>query len=126
MRYLKNGQVMYVSQKWPTYPLVFDVALGSRGATIASARIETRESAVVASDINDINDEFQRLDGNDDGVISRREWVGTRAGINQRDANRDGVLTRREMGLDEPAAVAPRGSMTSSLSVEPSNGRIPA
>jgi len=112
VRYLKNGQVMYVSQKRPTYPLVADVALGSRGATIESARIETRESAVVASDINDINDindEFQRLDRNDDGLISRREWVGTRAGFNQRDANRDGVLTRREMGLDEPAAVGTAG-----------------
>jgi PA-IL-like protein/EF hand domain-containing protein len=106
VRYLKNGQVMHVSQKWPTYPLVFDVALGSRGATIANARIETRESAVATSDIND---EFRRLDRNDDGLISRREWLGTRGIFNQRDANRDGLLTRREMGLDEPAAVGTAG-----------------
>ena len=106
VRYLKNGQVMHVSQKLPTYPLVFDVELGSLGATIADARIETRESAVATSGSDD---EFQRLDRNDDGVISRREWVGTVRGFNQRDANRDGLLTRREMGLDEPAAVGTAG-----------------
>jgi PA-IL-like protein/EF hand len=106
VRYLKNGQMMHVSQKWPTYPLVFDVALGSVGATIANARIETRDSAVATSDFTD---EFRRLDRNNDGLISRREWVGTRGRFNQHDANGDGVLTRREIGLDEPAAVGTAG-----------------
>jgi len=106
VRYLKNGQVMHVSQKWPAYPLVFDVALGSLGATIASARMETRESVVASSGISDA---FGRLDRNGDGVVSRREWGGTPGSFNQRDANRDGLLTRREIGLDEPAAVGTSG-----------------
>jgi hypothetical protein len=106
VRYLKNGQLMHASQKSPTYPLVFDVALGSLGATVASAQIETRGSVVAASGIDD---RFPRLDRNDDGVISPREWVGTRGGFNQRDANRDGLLTRRERGVDEPAAVGTTG-----------------
>ena len=107
VRYLKNGQVMHMSQKWPAYPLVFDVALGSVGATIAGARMETRESVVGTSGLSDA---FERLDRNGDGVVSRREWVGTRASFNQRDANRDGLLTRREIDLDEPAAVGTSGS----------------
>ena len=78
VRYLKNGQVMHVSQKWPTYPLVFDVALGSLGATIANARIETRESAVATSTSTMSSG---GLDRNNDGLISRREWVGTRGQI---------------------------------------------
>jgi hypothetical protein len=106
LRYLKNGQVMHVSQKLPAYPLVFAVELGSLGATIANAWIETREGAVATSGFND---EFRGLDRNEDGLISRREWVGTRGRFNQRDANRDGVLTRRELGLDEPAAVGTAG-----------------
>lgn len=68
LRFLKNGQVMHVSQKRPTYPLVFAVELGSLGATIANAQIETTESAVATSDFND---EFRGLDRNNDGLIVR-------------------------------------------------------
>ena len=39
---------------------------------------------------------FNRLDRNDDGVIERREWQGSRGEFNALDANRDGVLSTRE------------------------------
>jgi hypothetical protein len=96
VRYLKNGQVMYVSQRRPQYPLVLDVSLGSMGASIQNARISTRGNDLASFMPQD---EFDRLDRNYDGVVSRREWNGTRGAFNQRDLNRDGVLTPDELGV---------------------------
>ena len=39
---------------------------------------------------------FDRLDVNDDGVISRSEWRGDRATFDRLDRNDDGVISRRE------------------------------
>lgn len=39
---------------------------------------------------------FDRLDRNDDGVISREEWDGDRATFDRLDRNDDGVISRRE------------------------------
>jgi hypothetical protein len=44
VRYLKNGQLLHVSQRRAAYPLVLDVALGSIGSTIRNARIDSRAS----------------------------------------------------------------------------------
>ena len=42
------------------------------------------------------NQQFNSLDYNRSGTISRDEWIWSRASFDQRDANRDGMLSRRE------------------------------
>jgi hypothetical protein len=108
VRYLKDGRVMHVSDARPRYPLAFEVALRSVGATIADARIEGSDGRTLtefgdrANDGRFANDDqFNRLDANGDGRISRREWSGTRATFRQRDVNQDGQITRREMDRDQ-------------------------
>ena len=44
-------------------------------------------------------DRFDRLDKNDDGVISASEWDGDRATFERLDRNDDRVISRREFGL---------------------------
>jgi hypothetical protein len=98
IRYIRNGEVMYTSQKRPVYPLAFDVAFGSAGASLAGARIDTRDRAVATAGLED---QFLRLDRNDDGLVSRPEWGRFRGGFNQRDSNRDGLISRLEYGLND-------------------------
>jgi hypothetical protein len=98
VRYVKNGDVFKVSQRRPAYPLVVDVALGSVGATIANARIGADAGRVARLDTQN---EFSGLDRNGDGLITRREWAGTRRAFNERDVDRDGLLTPDELGVDE-------------------------
>jgi len=99
VRYVKNGDVIKVSQRRPTYPLVFEVALGSVGATVADARIGTSTTAQAGFDSQNDSSEFSGLDRNGDGLITRREWVGTRRAFDQRDTDRDGLLTPDELGV---------------------------
>jgi hypothetical protein len=94
IRYMKDGAVFAVSRQRPTFPLAFDVSLGSIGSTVANARLGAGAAALAG---RTGGDELSRLDRNRDGVIQRREWAGTRRMFNQRDLNGDGVLTRREL-----------------------------
>jgi hypothetical protein len=118
VRYAKNGQVMYISQKRPAYPLVLDVALGTVGATVRNARIGTRAGDLAG--FGSRQDQVSRLDRFDDydidnnGVITRREWTGTSREFNELDLNRDGRITSREMARasrfeNEPEPVATAG-----------------
>jgi hypothetical protein len=100
VRYLRNGDLMATSRKRPAYPLAFDVGLGTLGASIANARIGTGRPADVAAPADRLDD-FQRLDRNDDGAITRREWTGNRRAFTDRDSNRDGRITRRELDAFE-------------------------
>jgi hypothetical protein len=110
VQYSKNGQLMRESSKTPQYPLVLDAALGSHGATVQRARIATDERALTAVDAR--RDRFSRLDTNDDGVVSRSEWLGAGRAFDQRDVNGDGVLTRRELiRSGEEFGVATSGEM---------------
>ncbi len=104
VRYLKDGAVIAVSKKRPTYPLALDVSLGTVGATVANARMGAGAPEVAFDDPNEFNapSEFDGLDRNGDGLISRREWAGNRRAFDDRDVNRDGLLTRRELEIDEP------------------------
>lgn len=53
---------------------------------------------------DDREDQFEYLDANGDGRISRAEWHGTRARFDALDRNRDNVLTRAEaMGTEAPS-----------------------
>ena len=107
VEYSKNGSVFYRSGRAPRYPLVFETALGTVGATVRNARIETDSPAYAddnrydnRSDDAYYGDESQRLstlDRNRDGVVTRSEWRGTRGEFNQLDINRDGVISRREL-----------------------------
>jgi len=98
VRYLKNNQVMYQSTRGPQYPLVMSVALGTVGARIQNARIQT--SAGTLSSLGTGSrfpaGRFNDLDANRNNTITRNEWPGSRADFNQLDENGDGVLTRRE------------------------------
>jgi hypothetical protein len=109
IEYSKNGQLIHVSQKIPHYPLVLDTALGSRGATIENARMETGQRLLTGDTSR--SGRFNSMDYNRDGVISRDEWEGSQRAFNQRDLNGDGVLTRRELLAGEPGAVATSGEM---------------
>ena len=55
----------------------------------------SRNEMVTAAPAN--ADEFASLDDNRNGVISPDEWHWSRRSFDQRDANRDGVLSRREL-----------------------------
>jgi len=106
VRYLRNGALMGTSRRRPTFPLAFDVGLGSVGASIANARMgrgQFDDNAALNDNVNDNvawndgQDDFQSLDRNNDGVITRPEWSGSRAAFDQRDTNRDGRITFREL-----------------------------
>lgn len=101
VRYMQNGNVIFESRRPVRYPLVFGVALGTMGSSVRNARIETNNRAFTNDNYyyepdRYARDGFTRLDRNDDGVITRREWRGTRGEFNVLDANRDGVLSTRE------------------------------
>jgi hypothetical protein len=101
VRYMQNGHVMFESRQPARYPLIFAVALGTMGASVRNARIETNNRAFTNDNYyyepdRYARDSFHRLDRNDDGVIARREWQGSRGEFYALDANRDGVLSTRE------------------------------
>jgi hypothetical protein len=97
VRYLRNGDVMATSRRRPTYPLAFDVGLGTVGASIANAAIAGSGQAADVADLDDSLNDLRRFDRNRDGVITRREWTGDRGAFDERDANGDGRITRREL-----------------------------
>ena len=112
IRYLKNGSIFHESQRSPRYPLVFAASLGTVGATIADARIETNGRSFARTDNVDNrypSDEFSELDRNGDGVVSAREWDGSRQAFNQLDLNRDGALSFREFSRDDRGVVGTTG-----------------
>jgi hypothetical protein len=64
---------------------------------------------------------FANLDINDNGRIDPREWDGTVAAFNRLDANNDNVITRAEMlgrDADEQPAVATSGQSARTVRVE--------
>jgi len=97
VRYLRNGDVMATSRRRPTLPLAFDVGLGSLGASVANARISAGGRDDTLARNRDNRDEFETLDRNNDGVITRREWTGSARAFNDRDTNGDGRITSREL-----------------------------
>jgi hypothetical protein len=109
VRYLKNGQLMHVSQRAPVYPLRLEVLLGSRNATVQNARIDTRDAGTGAVGTSGFSEAFDALDRNGDRMIRRNEWRGNRRSFNLRDVNGDGVLSRWEYLRDEPGAVGTSG-----------------
>jgi len=101
VRYMQNGNVIFESRQPARYPLVFAVALGTMGSSLSNARMDTNNRAFTSNDYyyepdRYARDSFNRIDRNDDGVIARREWQGSRGEFNALDANRDGVLSTRE------------------------------
>jgi len=112
VRYMQNGNVIFESRRPARYPLVFGVALGTMGSSLRNVRIETNNRAFTSNDYyyepdRYARDSFDRLDRNEDGVLTRREWQRSRGEFNALDANRDGVLSTREYSrLSEIGAVS--------------------
>src|SRR3990170_2987128 len=67
----------HASRKASRSPLVLNASLGTIGATIQNARIETGDARPLATALGRV-DRFENLDRNRDGVITRREWSGSR------------------------------------------------
>jgi hypothetical protein len=118
VRYMQNGHMIFESHRAPRYPLVLEAALGTIGASLRNARIETNNRAFTNDDYyyepdRYARDSFNGLDRNDDGVITRREWQRARAEFNVLDANRDGVLSPREYARlgDSGGAVGTSGQL---------------
>ena len=117
VRYLQNGNVIFESRQSARYPLVFGVALGTMGSSVRNARMETNNRAFTSDGYYNepdryTRDSFTRLDRNDDGVIARREWQGSRGEFNALDNNRDGVLSTREYArLSGGAATGTSGQL---------------
>ena len=61
VQYARNGRVLFESQRAPVYPLMLDTALGTIGASIENARIETNPRGFTEFE----DDEFTRLDADD-------------------------------------------------------------
>ena len=113
VQYLRNGRVLHESQKPPVYPLMLDTALGPIGASIENAKIDANPRSFTEFE----DDEFTRLDADDDGVVTPSEWRGSLRGFRQRDFNADGVLTRRELLLQDEGAFDEGGLATADMFV---------
>jgi hypothetical protein len=119
VQYSKNGSLLYESRRTPQYPLVFATSLGTVGATVRNARMDTDDRAFTNDPSNydrygsarDESSRLSSLDRDRDGVISRPEWRGTRQEFNQLDINRDGVISRRELSRVDDTAVGTAGQM---------------
>jgi hypothetical protein len=98
---------------------VLATSLGTVGATVRNARIETDDRAFTNNtdqydryaSTRDESSRLSSLDRNRDGVVSRAEWRGTRQEFNQLDINRDGVISRRELSRVGDTAVGTSGQM---------------
>ena len=60
VEYLKNGRVVFESRQGPRYPLVLAVALGTSGATIRNARIDTSNRAFTDNSYYNESDRYAR------------------------------------------------------------------
>src|SRR5262245_10217064 len=111
VQYLKNGSIVRESQKIPQYPLVFAAALGTVGGTIADARIETNGGRLARGENNYgyPSDAFAALDRNQDGVLTVREFDGSRRAFNSLDMNHDGALSFREFSRADNGSVGTSG-----------------
>jgi hypothetical protein len=147
VQYTKNGQILYESQRSPSYPLVFETSLGSRGARLSEARMFVGRGGLARNndrydrygnnrDLGDyrdrdgykLNDDFSRMDRNGDGVISRDEWTGSLRQFNQLDANGNSRLTPREFayGVDRNnGSLGNYGSVDRNYPIGTSGGVIP-
>ena len=54
---------------------------------------------------------YAEMDVNGDGVVTRREWTGTRRAFNTADWNRDGVLSGDEVRMDPDQPVGTSGTV---------------
>lgn len=54
-------------------------------------------------------DRFSELDGNQDKLVSRNEWLGTSSAFTQRDHDGDGFLTRKEFSSPSEATTGSSG-----------------
>ncbi len=119
--YMKNGGVVFQSRQSPRYPMVLAAALGTSGATIRNARIDTSNRAFTDDNYYNESDRyaFDRIDSNNDGVIARREWTGTRREFNALDANADGVLNVREYRRGTGGNVGGVGTSGQLITVNP-------
>ncbi len=88
-----DGNNRVTRQEWHASADAFTWLDRNRDGVLSRVEVEGNS----ADSVDTGGDAFGRLDANGDNRISPAEWRWTRSSFDQRDANRDGVLSRREM-----------------------------
>jgi len=101
VQYIRNGSIIHESARRATYPLAFMAALGTVGARVTNARIDTSGGNFVGTsgryDSSNVDaTSFADLDRNRNGVLTRAEFNGSWREFDRIDRNRDGRLSRSE------------------------------
>jgi hypothetical protein len=88
------------------------VALAALPLTVALGAIDvSAQWRVVQPRAQQQDIRYAEMDVNGDGVITRREWTGTRRAFNTADWNRDGVLSGDEVRYDADQPVGTSGTV---------------
>jgi Ca2+-binding EF-hand superfamily protein len=94
----RNDDGVLDRREWPRTESPFDGVDRNRDGAIT-----LQEFLIFAGDQGELD--FDRMDHDDDGVVSRREWHGDGATFDRLDRNHDGVITAWE--FDNTAPVVP-------------------
>ena len=106
-----NGRIERA--EWHGAPAAFDWLDTNRNGWLSRAEMTGTAAAPRAAS----NQEFNRLDFNRSGTISRDEWYWSRASFDERDLNRDGMLSRREFNTVSDTVLA--RNTASDLRIDP-------
>lgn len=109
VQYIRNGSVVHESSRRATYPLAFTAALGTVGARVTNARIDTSGRNLVGTSGRYNSSDFDAtsfvdLDRDRNGFLTRAEFNGTSSEFNRLDRNRDGQLSRNEWAQAGPTS----------------------
>jgi hypothetical protein len=86
------------------------VALAALPLTVALGAVDvSAQWRVVQPRAQQQDMRYAEMDVNGDGVVTRREWTGTRREFNAADWNRDGVLSGEEVRIDADRPVGTSG-----------------
>ena len=101
VQYIRNGSIIHESLRQATYPLAFTASLGTVGARVTNARIDTGGRNFVGTsgryDSPSFDSEsFADLDRNRNGFLTPAEFNGTSREFDRIDRNGDGRLSRSE------------------------------
>ncbi|MGE3403978.1 MAG: EF-hand domain-containing protein [Vicinamibacterales bacterium] len=88
------------------------VALAALPLTVALGAVDvSAQWRVVQPRAQQQDMRYSEMDVNGDGVVTRREWTGTRREFNAADWNRDGILSGEEVRIDADQPVGTSGAL---------------